>query len=130
MVAKTVDVLIMDEPSTGLDPECAIKVVEAVSSWAKQENKIVIMTIHSPPSGTFAAFDRLLVLNKGRMAIPDGFVSPEDAVKYFDEFEKRPDGYSDYEYVIYAAVQPGEAKDVAQGRHKPVDESLKAHLPV
>ncbi|KAK9845354.1 hypothetical protein WJX81_004187 [Elliptochloris bilobata] len=59
-------VLFLDEPTSGLDSYTAHEVMRVTQSLARG-GITVCATIHCPPPHTFALFDRLLVLQRGRM---------------------------------------------------------------
>lgn len=59
------DVLLLDEATSGLDSHLALDLVQMVKSYAMENNKIVIMTIHQPGPGLFDMLDSLLFLYKG-----------------------------------------------------------------
>lgn len=59
-------VLFLDEPTTGLDSFTANEVIGAVADLALG-GITVICTIHSPSSYSFTKFDRLMILESGRV---------------------------------------------------------------
>ncbi|TBU18667.1 White-like ABC transporter [Ordospora colligata] len=59
------DVLLLDEPTSGLDSHLALNLIMGIRDYAKEHNKIVIVTIHQPGPGLFDLFDDLLFMNKG-----------------------------------------------------------------
>lgn len=58
-------VMLLDEPTTGLDSVNAVRVGELLQDLAKEDNRTVIATVHSPSSELFDLFDDLLLLAKG-----------------------------------------------------------------
>ncbi|WUR04497.1 ABC transporter [Vairimorpha necatrix] len=66
-MANNPEILILDEPTTGLDSHSALKIVESLKKYAVDNNKIVIMTVHQPGDGMFSLFDDLLFLTRGGM---------------------------------------------------------------
>ena len=75
-------VLILDEPTTGLDSAAASKIVQEMMELSARENLLTICTIHQPSSRIFAQFDQLMLLSQGRVAYhgPIGQVE-----SYFDQ---------------------------------------------
>ncbi|KAM4054467.1 ABC transporter [Hirsutella rhossiliensis] len=70
-------ILFLDEPTSGLDSAASYKVVSYLKSVAKQNNLIVIISIHQPSAKTFGLFDKLMLLTGGKMhyfGSMDGFV--------------------------------------------------------
>lgn len=65
---KKPKVLLLDEPTTGLDAAAAMSIMESLKKLAKAEDVIVISVIQQPSSAMFDAFDQLMVLSLGREA--------------------------------------------------------------
>ena len=60
-------ILFLDEPTSGLDSHSALVVTQALSRLAKQRNKTIVCSIHQARSNVFALFDRVLLVQGGRM---------------------------------------------------------------
>jgi ABC-type multidrug transport system ATPase subunit len=74
-------ILMLDEPSTGLDSVSALRVGRLLSELARDDNRTVLCTIHTPSSELYAVFDDVLLLAKGRVA----YHGPRDeAPAYFE----------------------------------------------
>lgn len=54
-------ILLLDEPTSGLDSKSAASVVEILLKLARDRNRTIICTIHSPSSHIFQMFDDLMV---------------------------------------------------------------------
>lgn len=67
-------IVILDEPTTGLDPKLSLRVMQTLKELAKE--KTVIMVTHNPTEVALA--DRVVVVEKGKI-IADG--KPMDLVK-------------------------------------------------
>lgn len=63
--------LILDEPTSGLDSSNSFRIIKLLSKLAKQENKLIIATIHQPSTLMFQNFDKLMVLHKGKQVYYD-----------------------------------------------------------
>ncbi len=74
-------VLYLDEPTSGLDSFTADEVMSFVAKFARQYNRAVCATIHSPTPRTFGVFDRLMLLVAGRLVYAGPCGLP--AVRYF-----------------------------------------------
>jgi len=61
-------VIFADEPTSGLDSFQAQRVMETLSSLAREQNKTVICSIHQPRSSIVELFDDLYLLAGGRCA--------------------------------------------------------------
>eukprot|EP00736_Rhodelphis_marinus_P001316 Rmarinus@m.25597 len=71
------DLLFMDEPTTGLDSEMALEVMQSIREVTNR-HRTTLCTIHQPSAKIFGFFDKLLLLGKGRMLY---FGSPDDAIR-------------------------------------------------
>lgn len=60
-------VLLLDEPTSGLDSTSAVSLLKLLQSFASENGKTVITTIHQPSSAVFRSFDRLMMLSEGRV---------------------------------------------------------------
>ncbi len=65
------DILILDEPTTGLDPNQIVEIRELIRKLGKE--KTVILSTHILPE-VEATCDRILIINKGRI-VADGSVA-------------------------------------------------------
>ncbi|KAK3084059.1 hypothetical protein FSP39_007436 [Pinctada imbricata] len=74
------DILLVDEPTTGLDSSTALLMMQQLTSYANVHDKIVIITIHQPSSQMFRTLNKLLLLVHGQTAY---FGNAQDAVRYF-----------------------------------------------
>ncbi|KAF8278162.1 hypothetical protein TcBrA4_0118750 [Trypanosoma cruzi] len=73
-------VMLLDEPTTGLDSVNALRVGKMLQELARRDMRTVIATVHSPSSDLFDVFDDLLLLAKGHVI----YHGPtEDSVAYF-----------------------------------------------
>jgi ABC-type multidrug transport system ATPase subunit/ABC-type multidrug transport system permease subunit len=58
-------ILLLDEPTTGLDSVNALRVGQLLRDLANNDQRTVICTIHTPSSELYAVFDDILLLAKG-----------------------------------------------------------------
>jgi ABC-type multidrug transport system ATPase subunit len=75
----------LDEPTSGLDSFSAVQLCEVLKKVANS-GASVLFTIHQPSSEIFASFDRLILLNKGRVM----FQGPVRSVPEYFEDRGRP----------------------------------------
>ncbi|KAH6686434.1 ATP-binding cassette sub-family G member 5 [Plectosphaerella plurivora] len=75
-------VLFLDEPTSGLDSALSYEVIKYIKDIGKQNNLVVIASIHQPSTTTYQLFDRLALLSQGRTCY---FGSIHDAPAYFDK---------------------------------------------
>uniref|UniRef100_A0A7S1MF97 ABC transporter domain-containing protein n=2 Tax=Neobodo designis TaxID=312471 RepID=A0A7S1MF97_NEODS len=73
-------ILLLDEPTTGLDSVNALRVGKLLRTLTHEEQRTVICTIHSPSSELYDVFDDVLLLADGHV-VYHGATS--DAPKYF-----------------------------------------------
>lgn len=74
------EILILDEPTTGLDSALALELVHLLRAVARHSHKTVVASIHQPSQRAFEAFDRVILLSDGKLL----YHGPRDqAVDYF-----------------------------------------------
>ncbi|EJD33743.1 P-loop containing nucleoside triphosphate hydrolase protein [Auricularia subglabra TFB-10046 SS5] len=59
-------VLVLDEPTTGLDSFTAFQLLATLSRLAKR-GRTIILSLHQPRSDAFPLFDRLVLLSRGNL---------------------------------------------------------------
>uniref|UniRef100_A0ACD5VUJ5 Uncharacterized protein n=1 Tax=Avena sativa TaxID=4498 RepID=A0ACD5VUJ5_AVESA len=79
-------VILMDEPTTGLDARSAAIVIRAVKSIS-ETGRTVVCTIHQPSTEIFEAFDELILMKSGGKIIYNGPIG-ERSCKVIEYFEK------------------------------------------
>lgn len=67
------DILVLDEPETGLDPQSRVMVREMIRSLARSRGKTVILTTHDMDEADRLS-DRVAIIDHGRVLVVD---SPE-----------------------------------------------------
>jgi len=70
-------ILFLDEPTSGLDSQTSFTIITYLGELARKENKAIIFTIHQPSSNIFGLFDKLLLMNRGKMVyqgVPNGVI--------------------------------------------------------
>nr|GAT46077.1 predicted protein [Mycena chlorophos] len=75
-------VLILDEPTTGLDATTSFVLLQTLSDLAKRHSRTIILSLHAPRSDAFALFDRLMVLSKGDVVYSG---RGQDSLAWFEE---------------------------------------------
>ncbi|KAJ2854051.1 hypothetical protein GGI22_004632, partial [Coemansia erecta] len=75
-------ILVLDEPSSGLDSSSAEMVVKLTKDMARERNLSTLMTIHQPSAEMVAQFDKLILLAQGKLV----YMGPADqALRYFEQ---------------------------------------------
>ncbi|KAL6050551.1 ABC transporter domain-containing protein [Balamuthia mandrillaris] len=73
-------VIFLDEPTSGLDSKSAASVVDSLVKLAREYNRTIICTIHSPSSQVFQSFDDVMLLSRGKLI----YCGPtEESVPFF-----------------------------------------------
>ena len=60
--------LLLDEPTSGLDSTSSLEVISAIRSWC-DTGRSAVVTIHQPRKEVFATFNKMILLNQGRLAM-------------------------------------------------------------
>lgn len=68
---KKPKILFLDEPTSGLDSYTSYIIVKFLKRLAKERNMIIIYTIHQPSVDIGELFDRLMIMNKGKVMFFD-----------------------------------------------------------
>ncbi len=76
-------VLILDEPTAGLDPAGRDDILECISKMHEERDMTIILVSHSMEDVAEYA-QRLIVMNKGRVAFDD---TPREVFKHYKELE-------------------------------------------
>lgn len=75
------DILFLDEPTSGLDAFNAFNAMETLKKLAKEENKIILLTIHQPRTDILDLFDKIILLSLGKQV---WMGSTHDAIGHFE----------------------------------------------
>ncbi|XP_072041015.1 uncharacterized protein [Amphiura filiformis] len=73
-------ILVLDEPTTGLDSTTACNLIDMLQKYAVTHNKTVITSIHQPSSQIFYKFHKLMLLSEGEVVY---FGSSHDVMDFF-----------------------------------------------
>ncbi|KAJ2553512.1 hypothetical protein EV175_002912 [Coemansia sp. RSA 1933] len=75
-------ILVLDEPSSGLDSSSAEMVVKLTKDMSRERNLCTLMTIHQPSAEMMTQFDKLILLAQGKLV----YMGPADqALRYFEQ---------------------------------------------
>ncbi|EKG12826.1 ABC transporter-like protein [Macrophomina phaseolina MS6] len=110
-------ILFLDEPTSGLDSAASYEVISFVRNIAKENNLLIIASIHQPSTATFDLFDKLLLLSQGK-TVYNGPVT--EANHYFTSLGHPIPMYTNPAEFIIDLVNT----DFAQDRTK-ADQQLK-----
>lgn len=81
VIAMEPEVLILDEPTAGLDPAGRDSILENIRAYQKAQNATIIMVTHSMEEVALIA-DRLVVMNDGTIAMQG---SPKEVFSHVEE---------------------------------------------
>ena len=91
----------LDEPTSGIDSFNAVLLCQVLKKVANAGSSVLV-TIHQPSSEIFASFDRLILLNKGRVMYQG---SIESVPAYFSERgHPNPPNYNPADWVMNVAL--------------------------
>jgi len=86
-------VIFLDEPTSGLDSYTSFLIMSLIQRIARENNVIIVYTIHQPSLDIFKLFDNLMVLDKGK-------------VVYFGRAEAATDFYASMNYPCPIHISP------------------------
>lgn len=108
----------LDEPTSGLDSFSAVQLVQVLKKVANAGSS-VLFTIHQPASEVFNSFDRVLLMNKGRVMYHGDVAT---VPKYFAERgHPIPTNYNPADWIMNIAQTVSEDELAKQGFF-PADE--------
>ncbi len=81
ILAMEPDILVLDEPTAGLDPAARNNLFDLIRDYKQQSGTTVVFVSHSMEDVANLA-DRIVVMNKGKIAMEG---APEDIFKRADE---------------------------------------------
>ena len=84
VLAMRPKVLVLDEPTAGLDPKGRDEILEQIASLHKETGMTVILVSHSMEYIARYA-DRIIVMNKGKVMYND---TPKNVFRHYQELEK------------------------------------------
>jgi ABC-type multidrug transport system ATPase subunit len=96
-------ILVLDEPTCGLDSTTALQLVQTLHRIATISNVAVVMAIHQPQQAIFELFDQLLCLRGGRVIYHGGASA---CVSFLEELGYPHDGVTGYADHIVEVISP------------------------
>lgn len=103
VLAMDPDVLILDEPTAGLDPRGRDEMFEVIGRMRAQRNMTIILVSHSMEDVARYA-DRLIVMNEGKNVF-DG--TPRSVFSHYRELEKMGLAAPQVTYVMHELAEQG-----------------------
>jgi len=103
ILAMKPDVLILDEPTAGLDPRGRDEILDQIAKLHKESKITVILVTHSMEDAA-KYVDRLLVMNQGRLAMDE---KPDKVFSRYKELEEIHLAAPQVTYVMNALKEKG-----------------------
>ena len=103
VLAMNPEVLILDEPTAGLDPKGRGEILDQIEALHEARGMTIILVSHSMEDMARYA-DRLLVMNHGEKAF-DG--TPKEIFRHYQELEQMGLAAPQVTYVIHALRERG-----------------------
>lgn len=108
VLAMRPKVLVLDEPTAGLDPKGRDEILEQIVSLHKETGMTVILVSHSMEDIARYA-DRIIVMNKGKVMYND---TPKNVFRHYQELEKVGLAAPQVTYIMHELKEQGLDVDV------------------
>ncbi|MBR6626512.1 MAG: energy-coupling factor transporter ATPase [Lachnospiraceae bacterium] len=103
VLAMKPDVLILDEPTAGLDPKGRVEILEQIKNLQTESGMTIILVSHSMED-VAEYVDRILVMNEGSIIYDD---VPGEIFKHYRELEEMGLSAPQVTYVMHALRESG-----------------------
>ena len=103
VMAMKPKVLILDEPTAGLDPKGREEILDMIKKLQKETGLTVILVSHSMDD-VAEYVDRIIVMNKGRVMYDD---TPKEVFKNYKELEEVGLSAPQVTYIMHALKEKG-----------------------
>ena len=115
-------VMLLDEPSSGLDAYSAYTLAKTLSLVASRTRRLVLLSVHQPSSQLYDLFDRAILLCGGKVAFAG---APCDAVRALVEGGAPPPelGVSSPDHLLHVLVTHA---DAVRGAEMPIGAPVAA----
>ena len=108
VLAMNPKILILDEPTAGLDPQGRDDILDQIAMLHKMRGITIILVSHSMED--IAKYvERLIVMNHGEMVFDD---TPKNVFSHYRELEKMGLAAPQITYIMHALAENGLAVDV------------------
>jgi energy-coupling factor transport system ATP-binding protein len=101
-------VLILDEPTAGLDPKGREEILEQIKKLQTETGMTIILVSHSMED-VAKYVDRIVVMNRGKVMYDD---IPKEVFRHYKELEEVGLAAPQVTYIMHALKQKGLAVDV------------------
>ena len=103
VLAMKPKVLILDEPTAGLDPKGREEILSQVKKLRDESNMTIILVSHSMDD-VAEYVDRIIVMNKGRVMYDD---VPKEVFRHYEELEQIGLAAPQVTYIMHALAKEG-----------------------
>ena len=117
-------VLILDEPTAGLDPKGRTEILEQISELRRKSGITILLVSHSMED-VAEYVDRILVMNKGKLVYDD---KPREVFKHYKELEQIGLAAPQVTYIMHELKEIGMDVDVDATTIEEAAESIKKAL--
>ena len=124
VLAMKPEVLILDEPTAGLDPKGRTEILEQISELRRETGITILLVSHSMED-VAEYVDRILVMNKGKLVYDD---KPREVFKHYKELEQIGLAAPQVTYIMHELKKIGMDVDVDATTIEEAAESIKKAL--
>ncbi len=103
VLAMSPKMLILDEPTAGLDPQGRKEILDLISSLRKDAGITIVLVSHSMED-VAEYVDRIIVMNKGSVAFD---AAPKEVFSHYDELEEMGLAAPQVTYIVHKLKQKG-----------------------
>lgn len=103
VLAMKPKVLILDEPTAGLDPKGREEILSQVKKLRDESNMTIILVSHSMDD-VAEYVDRIIVMNKGHVMYDD---VPKEVFRHYEELEQIGLAAPQVTYIMHALAKEG-----------------------
>lgn len=124
VLAMNPKILILDEPTAGLDPQGRDEILDQIALLHKERGITILLVSHSMED--IAKYvERLIVMNHGEVAFDD---TPKAVFAHFEELEKMGLAAPQITYIMHALKEKGLSVDVAATTVEEAKDSILSAL--
>ncbi len=124
VLAMNPKILILDEPTAGLDPKGRDEILDQIALLHKERGITILLVSHSMED--IAKYvERLIVMNRGEVAFDD---TPKAVFAHFEELEKMGLAAPQITYIMHALKERGLLVDAEATTVEEAKESILAAL--
>lgn len=124
VLAMNPDMLVLDEPTAGLDPKGRDEILDQISSLHEQRGITVVLVSHSMED-VARYVKRLIVMNRGEKAFDD---TPENVFDHYLELEQMGLAAPQMTYLMHELRENGLEVDVHADTVEEAEQSILAAL--